>query len=560
MKTIDINNNTKIDLDVLIDTRLLIQANSGGGKSWCIRRILEQSHGKVQQIVIDLEGEFSTLREKYDYVVAGKGGDTPADPRSAALLARRLLELNVSAIIDLYELDQYNRRRFVKLFLDALVDAPKDLWHPCLVVVDEAHFFCPEKGQSEASSSVIELATRGRKRGFSAILATQRLSKLHKDAAAECNNKLIGRTGLDVDMKRASEELGFTSKDQYLSLRSLDPGEFFAFGPAISTEVTKVKIGKVETTHPKAGSRILSAPPVPPTGKIKSLLSKLSDLPKEAEQEAKTVDELRQQIRELKKQKPQVVANVTFNEEQLKKAIEPHLIAFKSVENGYKNKLKEWQEFTQKLIDLFGFMNSRLSELTPPDDNIGVSYAPEKVGLPKVEDWKKPKQPPVTQADIDTYKTDVDRLALAPRKIYSFLYANSDREFSKIQLGGVTGYSYKSGGFNNALAQLNSAGLIQRNGNMIKVGEMRGDLVDENLEEYTPELWFSKLGLAPRRLFEIFWNNPTDEFSKDRLGEMTGYSSTSGGFNNALARLNSLGLITRLGNGMITLNKELLEV
>ncbi len=34
---------------------------------------------------------------------AGKDSDTPADPRSAGLLAQRLLELNVSAIIDLYE-------------------------------------------------------------------------------------------------------------------------------------------------------------------------------------------------------------------------------------------------------------------------------------------------------------------------------------------------------------------------------------------------------------------------------------------------------------------------
>src|SRR3989454_10288624 len=100
--TIYLNESVGIDLPSLLDTRLLVQANSGGGKSWLLRRILEQSHGKVQQIVIDLEGEFSTLREKYDYVLAGKEGDTPADPKSASLLARKLLELNVSAIIDLY--------------------------------------------------------------------------------------------------------------------------------------------------------------------------------------------------------------------------------------------------------------------------------------------------------------------------------------------------------------------------------------------------------------------------------------------------------------------------
>src|SRR5256884_2661050 len=252
MATISLSNQTSIDLPTLIDTRLLIQANSGGGKSWLLRRLLEQSHGKVQQIVIDLEGEFATLREKYDYVLAGKEGDTPAEPNSAALLARKLLELNVSAIIDLYELHYQERKHFVRLFLESMINAQKILWHPCLVVIDEAHKFCPEKEPSEASNAVIDLATLGRKRGFCAILATQRLSKLHKDAAAECNNKLIGRTGLDVDRKRASEELGFTTKEQAIEPRNLAAGEFFAFGSAISQEVIQVDIGEVKTTHPKA--------------------------------------------------------------------------------------------------------------------------------------------------------------------------------------------------------------------------------------------------------------------------------------------------------------------
>ncbi len=75
-----LNKSVRIDLPTLLDTKLLVQANSGGGKSWLLRRLLEQSHSKVQQIVIDLEGEFATLREKYDYVLAGKEGDTPADP------------------------------------------------------------------------------------------------------------------------------------------------------------------------------------------------------------------------------------------------------------------------------------------------------------------------------------------------------------------------------------------------------------------------------------------------------------------------------------------------
>ena len=202
--TFELGPGVRCDLQQLIDTRALIQANSGGGKSHALRRLLEQTHGRVQQLVIDPEGEFASLRERYDSILAARhGGDTAADPRGATLLAERLLELGVSAILDISELKAHERITFVRHFLEALVDAPKTLWHPALVVVDEAQVFCPQHGEAESAAAVIDLATRGRTRGFSAILATQRLSKLHQDAAAELNNTLIGRTGLDVDRQRA---------------------------------------------------------------------------------------------------------------------------------------------------------------------------------------------------------------------------------------------------------------------------------------------------------------------------------------------------------------------
>ncbi len=306
MKKFEIGSGVTCDLDRLVDTRLLVQANSGGGKSWLLRRLLEQTHGHVQHLVIDPEGEFASLRERFDYVLAAKsGGDTAADPRSAALLAERLLELKVSAILDIYELKPHERILFVKRFLEALVNAPKGLWHPALVVVDEAHVYCPEAGQAESADAVKDLATRGRKRGFCAVLATQRLSKLHKDAAAECNNKLIGRTTLDVDVKRAANELGVTDREALLILRSLDPGEFFAYGPALHGKATehgvyRTRTGGIETTHPKAGARLAFTAP-PPTSKITALLPKLADLPAEVVEREKSIDTLKRENANLRR-------------------------------------------------------------------------------------------------------------------------------------------------------------------------------------------------------------------------------------------------------------------
>ena len=299
MKKASLGTGIDIDVSQLIKSRLLVQANSGGGKSYALRRLCEQTFGACQHIIIDPEGEFYTLREKYDYTLLGKGGDGPADLKSAALLARRLLELGVSAIVDISELGA-RRARFVKLFLDALVDSPRSLWHPVLVLVDEAHMFCPEKGrgESESTTSVIDLMTRGRKRGFCGVLATQRVSKLNKDAAAECKNKLVGGCTLDVDRKRAAEELGLSDKTDILALRDLEPGEFHAYGPALCKTITKFKVGRVLTSHPEAGE---AAPPVtPPRAKVKKVLEQLANLPQEAEEEAKSVAELQAQIRQLK--------------------------------------------------------------------------------------------------------------------------------------------------------------------------------------------------------------------------------------------------------------------
>jgi len=419
MSKILINDSAGIDLSTLIDTRLLVQANSGGGKSWLLRRLLEQSHGKVQQIIIDLEGEFSTLREKYDYILAAKEGDTAAEPHSAALLARRLLELHVSAIIDLYELSHQERKHFVRLFLSAMINAPKSLWHPCLVIVDEAHVFAPQAGQSEAMEAVIDLATRGRKRGYCAVLATQRLSKLHKDAVAEMNNKLIGRTGLDIDRKRAAEELGFTTKEDAISLRNLAPGEFYAFGPAISESVTKVMVGPVTTSHPKAGARIITQV-TPPTAKIRQIIAKLADLPQEARQEAQDLEALKTENANLKRR-------ITQLEKQPKLAAAPQVVTIETPNAGHLKALRLIQSIAAK-------------ELAAPE--------------PAAIQQSTPAHTPVPTAD----KKPVVGCALRMLQVLASRYPMT---FTKSQLALLANLSPKSGTYGTYLSLLRSQGLIE---------------------------------------------------------------------------------------------------
>lgn len=81
----DLGGMIRLDLEKLLDGRLLFQGTSGAGKSWTLRRILEQTHGLIQQIVIDPEGEFVSLAQHCDYpVLDGSRVDAAARPSRLA--------------------------------------------------------------------------------------------------------------------------------------------------------------------------------------------------------------------------------------------------------------------------------------------------------------------------------------------------------------------------------------------------------------------------------------------------------------------------------------------
>lgn len=375
---IHLNKNTSIDTAKLLQSRMVVLANSGAGKSYAIRKFAEEAAIHTQTIIIDPEGEFSSLREKFDFILAGKDKDVPAETRSAALLAVRLLELGKSAVIDLYELHPQERQRFVKLFFDAMINAPKDLYHPVFIILDEAHEYAPEGKPSEATYAVEAMASRGRKRGFCLIPASQRISKLSKNVSAECNNKLIGRASQDIDMKRAGDELGFT-KDRLVELRQLQPGEFFAFGPAISDEVKKIKIDPVKTTHAKVGYHGAAKVP-PPSTVIKKVLAEIKDLPAEAEQEAKTIAELKKETAELKRKIKDyahgnsVLLETSVTPDKIKKAVDK---AVQEVEKKWIKKYNDQgQQMTNEVNRLVKVIQKIGEIITPVIENGIAIYSP----------------------------------------------------------------------------------------------------------------------------------------------------------------------------------------
>ena len=254
-----------IDVEELLATRLLVQGNSGSGKSHLLRRLLEESAGLVQQVVIDPEGDFVTLADPFGHVVVDGAAYSGAE---IARLGARIREHRASVVLALDGLEVEAQMKCAAQFLGALFDAPRDQWYPALVVVDEAQVFAPaaagevsDEARRVSLAAMTNLMCRGRKRGLAGVIATQRLAKLAKNVAAEASNFLMGRTFLDIDMARAADLLGMERR-QAEQIRDLERGHFVALGPAISRRPLAVRIGQVRTSS-RGGSHGLM--PLPST-------------------------------------------------------------------------------------------------------------------------------------------------------------------------------------------------------------------------------------------------------------------------------------------------------
>jgi len=564
-----------VDLDRLVASRMLVQANSGGGKSRAIRQLLEETYGRVQHLVIDPEGEFSTLREQFDYILAAKqGGDTIASPKYAKRLCRSLVEMTASAVLDLYDLTLDERREFVRHFLTELMALPRALWHPIIVVIDEMHVFAPEAGQAQSAEAVTSLATQGRKRGFCLVGATQRISKLHKDVAAELLNKMIGRTGLDIDVKRAGDELGM-GKDDRTQLKTLAPGEFFVYGPAISNEVAKVKTGEVVTSHPEAG-RIGTVPP-PPSAKVRAMLARLADLPKEAEEEARALEDFKRQVATLRTQltkaqksgtvvdKPVTVTVVDHHaiDRAVAAAVKPYDARLATIKRTVSRVATVGQQLAEALNGLaaINFDPETVAHTNGNGNGHGTEVVP-KVDQPSQMPWRNRTPAPartVTPRASSRTSAGDSSLGKGERIVLTAIAQypdGADRE----QLTFLTGYKRSSR--DTYIQRLRQAGLVEINGSAIVATDAGVDSLGADFEplptgEALREYWLDRLTGGERAILGLLIDAEGESVPRDALTESTGYKRSSR--DTYIQRLAARKLVVAVGRGEVKASATLFD-
>ncbi|WP_244742070.1 hypothetical protein [Mesorhizobium sp. L-8-10] len=196
----------------------------------------------------------------------------------------------MSTVLQIGDWTLEEKRSFIGRFIAGMMRARSDLWHPTVVMLDEGHLWAPQQGVASSSEAVTHLATAGRKRGFSAIFATQRLSLINKDVLGQCENKFLGRVEQSADRRSVADLLGFAPRSsEAVDMQGFQPGEFYVVGPALSPIPARARLYRAHTQAPKPGSTVL------PTATPAAIQRALAELAKAsaAEERAATATQAR---------------------------------------------------------------------------------------------------------------------------------------------------------------------------------------------------------------------------------------------------------------------------
>jgi len=121
---------------------------------------------------------------------------------------------------------------------------------PFLLVVEEAHNYCPEKGVGRAVSSTIlrTIASEGRKFGMGLCVVSQRPAKVDKNVISQCNTNIILKVTNPNDLKAIIQSVEGLTTQTYREIQRLPIGIALISGAGLQQPVM-TEIRTRETQH-----------------------------------------------------------------------------------------------------------------------------------------------------------------------------------------------------------------------------------------------------------------------------------------------------------------------
>ncbi len=226
--TLDISRDLNLDLEEIIGQCVAILGIRGSGKSNTAGVIFEELlRHRYPMSIVDIEGEYFGLKEKYEVLVVGTGDgvEIEIDADCAAEIAQVSMEKNVPVVLDLSGFLSDERTELLKAYLSSLWNLAGTLRRPYIIGIEEAHEFIPQGVKHDLKELIARIALRGRKRGLGGIIVSQRSAKVDKDVLSQAGMLFLHRVVHEVDMRVYSELLPWRKSEAKEIVNALDTGD-----------------------------------------------------------------------------------------------------------------------------------------------------------------------------------------------------------------------------------------------------------------------------------------------------------------------------------------------
>jgi DNA helicase HerA-like ATPase len=157
-----------------------------------------------------------------------------------------------------------------------------------MLVLEEAHNFCPEKGFGGTVSSDIlrTIASEGRKFGLGLMVVSQRPARVDKNILSQCNTQIIMKVTNPNDLQAISKGLEGISSEVIDDIKRLSPG----VAMIVSTYIERPVLVDIRVRKSKHGGASVPVVKPPISTKINIEVPEGIDTAKEIMGEQKTIE------------------------------------------------------------------------------------------------------------------------------------------------------------------------------------------------------------------------------------------------------------------------------
>lgn len=513
-------------------------AQSGAGKTYAAMKMAELMLGAGAQVVaLDPVGVWWGLRADASgrkagfsiIVMGGEHGDVPLTPRSGELVARVLVDQQISAVLDVSEMTTGETKLFVRDLAEAFFQLKKRAKSPVHIFFEEAQTFAPqspERDETVMLNRVERLLKLGRNFGVGWSLISQQPQSVNKKVLNQAGTVIALRT-LGKHEKKAIVEwvsdkvTNQADLDMANELPGLATGEAYVWSPAWLKVSKRVKISKRETfdasATPEFGVESVSVKGLAKVD-VEALRTSMTEAIAEAESEDPKA--LRARVAKLE---AELAKRPTAKVET--KTVEVPVLTEKQAEH-----LQKVAASTNAAIEK---LTAALLEVAP-----GVRLVRQQANPPAPRVFTQPAHDQRQREDRDRALRAAQREALgveasglgAGHRAMLIAVAQHPEGADRAQLSVLTGY--KRSTRDKLLQQLAAAGMVSQSGDLLVPTPSGVQWLGPDFEplptgEALRRYWLQRLPEGEGKLLELVIEHYPEAVARVDLDERAGYKRST---------------------------------